>query len=337
MSLEQPQQQPRREDQPPDWIDKVVRLAATIGLNPVRVRWKLQRWHHDRRSSQQRRERRSEHIRYRHKTCTRCGAVNDRKETRCHSCGEKLSWRGWQVLRRAGLTAPELLSVSALLGMAFVLAYGRVAVAATDGSIFSLPGRVLVDFGGHFPPYLEAGQWWRWLTAIYLHGGIWHIGFNLYALTIVGPHVEQEYGHWTALGLFVMTGVLGNIGSWGAGLYGVGIGASGGLMGLIGVTIGHAHRGGTSADRLLRNAMIKWCAYVFVFGWLIGADNWAHLFGLIPGAAFGYAVAPQLLSRGTGRGIAFVISMAGVIATLVALVLILFAPALIGTPQITGF
>ena len=136
------------------------------------------------------REQRSEHIHYQHKTCDHCGAVQDRDASVCSRCGERLGRRGFQVLRRFGVVAPEWMSMSSLLGLAFVLAFARVGLASQGGfsDLFGFDARLLFVHGGNLAPALEAGEYWRLLTATFLHGGIVHLGFNLFALAVVRPN-----------------------------------------------------------------------------------------------------------------------------------------------------
>lgn len=312
-----------------DWVDRAARLARAVGLNPVRVRWKLENWRRRRTEAARRREQAVEHVGYQHKTCDVCGAVQDRDAATCTRCGAEMSRRGIQVLRRLGVFAPEWVSVSSALGVLFVAAFVRVVVASPGGmqAVLGADPGVLIAHGGHWPPSVAAGEYWRWLTACFLHAGLWHIGFNLMALAVVGPQVEALYGRLTMLFLFVVTGIGANIGSGLMGLSGVGIGASGGLMGLVGVAAGWGQREGTTAGRNVRNDMLKWTIYVVVFGFFIGADNWAHLYGFVLGAALGFAIRPATWKRRMLAPVKITASLAGVAATVLAVVLIVRPPA----------
>lgn len=305
---------------PPDddaWIEKVVGIAGSLGFNKMRLRWKLIRWQESRRKARRWREQRMAHIGYQHKTCQECGAVQDRSEAICTQCGAKLTRRALQVLQRIGLTTPEFLSMSTLLVLALIGVHLRVWLAAGSAA-FSLPGQLLVDFGGRYPPLLS-DEPWRMLTAIFLHAGLIHLGFNVLALATIGPRIEELYGRLTLLMLFVLTGTLANLGSVAAGMDGVGIGASGGIMGLVGAAAGHGQRVGTSYGRSLRNDMLKWAAYTVIFGFWIHADNAAHAFGFVAGAAFGYTVKPSAWNHpriGVVRAIGKLVGAAGAIAAL---------------------
>jgi len=294
------------DDDDDEWIEKVVKVAAALGMNPMRTRWKLRRWQERRRQNARRREQQVEHIRYAHKTCDVCGAVQDRDETVCSRCNAKLGRREVQVLRRIGLAMPVAISASTLVGVSLVAVYVRVLVAS-GGGLGAPPIDVLIHFGGHWPP-LVSEEPWRLLTSIFLHAGLWHLAFNMIAIAMVGPRVESAYGRGTLIFLLLATGILANVGSGLAGLAGVGVGASGGVMGLIGAMAGHGHRVGTWAGRALRNDMLKWSGYTILFGFFVHADNWAHLFGGLVGAAFGYAVSPERW-RATARVIAGVVGI----------------------------
>ena len=56
-----------------------------------------------------------------------------------------------------------------------------------------------------------AGQVWRLITPILLHASILHIGFNMYALFVIGPQLERFYGHKRFLLLYLITGFTGNV------------------------------------------------------------------------------------------------------------------------------
>ncbi|HEX3762193.1 MAG TPA: rhomboid family intramembrane serine protease [Kofleriaceae bacterium] len=306
---------------PADWsekmIEKAVSVAGALGMNRVRVRWKLIRWQEDRRRARRRREQWVTHVRYQHKTCPKCGHVQDRDEKVCTACSAALTGRRLQVLQRIGLTSPELLSMSTLIAIALLGVYLREWIAAGSG-LRSPSGTLLRDLGGHWSA-VTAAEPWRLVTSVFLHAGLWHLGFNLLAIATIGPRIEALYGRLTMLMLFVVTGVLANLGSDVMGLDGVGIGASGGVMGLVGVAVGYGQRLGTGAGRALRDDMLKWAAYTLVFGFWIHADNWAHGYGLVLGAGFGYAVRPEAWSHPRllpVRALGKLVGAAGAIAAL---------------------
>jgi len=305
----------------------VITIAGALGFDRLRMRWRLRRWSKSWHQMLRRSEQTVSHVRYQHKTCPACAAVADRDARVCASCGERLPSRAWQVLERVGVAAPSMLTTTTVLGALCVIAYLRLMAANHGGGVVSMRWQVLYAHGGNLTDAVAGGDWWRWGTAVLLHAGLWHLGFNLFALAIVGPHAEQRFGRLPVAALFMVTGVVGSAGSGWMGLPGVGIGASGAIMGLIGAVAASAHRDGTTAGRSLRGAMLKWAAYTMVFGFAVGADNWAHAFGFASGAAFGLAVRPAQLRRPRVRPIAAVGGAAGLAIALAATYAILVPPA----------
>lgn len=304
------------------WIEKVVNVAGHLGFNRMRLRWKLIRWQEKRRKAKNLAEQERLRVDYAHKTCGECGAIQDRDEKVCTACGKKLSSRTWQILGRMGLTAPRAISVSTLLAVAILVAYARVWVAQGGG--FGSPGgQLLVDFGGTWKPLMD-DEPWRLLTSVFLHAGLLHLAFNLLAIASIGPRIEEIYGRATMAGLFILTGVIASFGSISIrGLGGVGIGASGALMGLIGLAAGYGHRAGRGRGHGLRDDMLKWSAYTFLFGFAVGADNWAHLFGFLAGAAFGLGVRPAFWAKKALVPARILLGIVGAAGTIGALALIL--------------
>jgi len=315
----------------PDWIDKVAEWSRHVGMNPTRVRWKLIRWHEKRNRDRRRLEQKVDHIKYEHKTCDECGAVQDRDAKVCSSCGAKLATRTMHVLRRLGIIAPEALSLSTVLALVIMTAYARVWVAQ-GGGFHAPPGKLLIDFGADW--HLGYGdERWRLLTAAFLHMGFWHLAFNLIAIATVGPQVEEIWGRLAMLFLFVVTAVLGFVLSDAMQPNALTAGASGGVCGLIGAAAGYGQRLGTTRGKTIRNDMVKWFAYTIVFGFAIGANNWAHLGGAVAGAALGFAMPPAAWNRRALLPLRFVVKLAGVAATIAALAIILTRTP---TPPSTG-
>jgi rhomboid protease GluP len=308
-----------------DRIEWLVQVAGRLGMNQVRVRWKLIRLHQRWQRWQRRNEQSALHINYEHKTCPACGSVNDRDAATCARCSERLPSRRWQMLQRIGIVVPRALSVSTLLAVAILLVYAREMAAHPGGGYVSVDHEVLLRFGAVWPPLLQGGQWWRLSTAIFLHIGLLHLGSNLVALAQVGPLVEQTFGRARMIFLFMLTGVLGFLGSYWLGLDGVSAGASGALMGLIGAAAGWGQRDGTTIGRSVRNHMLKWGAYTMVFGYFIHANNSAHAAGFVAGALLGW-VTPSARQRRRSGGLTALFGILGTSTAVVTVALALFPP-----------
>jgi membrane associated rhomboid family serine protease len=314
-----------------DWIEPLVKLAGALGFNQVQLRWKLIRLGQRLQRSKRHVEVEAERIRYAHKVCRSCGGVIDRAERVCPACGARVSSRAVQLLGRIGLAVPHALSVSSLLGLAMAVIYARMILASGGGGLLSFPTDLLFRFGAHWPPAVWGGEPWRLGTSVFLHIGLWHLGFNLIALSQIGPVIEDLYGRARMLCWFMVTGVLANLGSEALGLAGVAAGASGAIMGLCGVAAGWGQRQGTTIGRDVRNRMLKWALYTLVFGWFIHADNGAHAAGFVAGAVLGYLLRPDSLRRPSLRPLGLALDLLGVAAAVLAVALTLLGPA--GPPR----
>jgi rhomboid protease GluP len=159
------------------------------------------------------------------------------------------------------------------------------------GSGFGDPSmQTLVDFGAKYAPYVfYRGEWWRLITAAYLHGGLLHILMNSWVLFDLGPQVNQAFGTPRFLSIYTVSSVTGFLAS----LYwspSVSIGASAGLCGLIGAMIAYGTRERSAFGSAIRRQYSQWVIYLVIFGLLPGfnVDNAAHLGGLAGGFVLAY-------------------------------------------------
>lgn len=165
--------------------------------------------------------------------------------------------------------------------------------------------RVLIQLGANVGPLVTTGEYWRLFTANFLHIGLMHIGFNLYALYILGTEVEMFYGPWRFLAIYLLTGLSGAIASY-AFTYGLSAGASTAVFGLIGTLFAFFTRnrdvfGEVSRTRLTN--LIVVVAMNVVLGLSITAiDNWGHIGGFIGGFVLGWLLCPfyQIEARSDG-------------------------------------
>jgi membrane associated rhomboid family serine protease len=298
-----------------DWIELVVRLGTSLGMNPVRIRWKLRTWQDRQKGRGQRVIAGARAVGRDHKICPACKGINGSTEKVCVHCGARLRGRvgemAARILRRFNLG----LGAETILVGVFILAYTLVVTRGGASTIWSLDATDLVRAGGNFHsvdpgvawsqvawnlrPTLE-GQYFRLLTYAFLHGGILHLGFNCLALLIVTPAARDVYGGSRALVAFVGTAILAGAFSlaWAVLTHRdlVSIGASGGISGLIGLMAVWGHLDRTRAGIAVRNAMLRWVLYTFVFGFVAGTDHAAHVGGLVGGALLAMAL-PTLPRR----------------------------------------
>jgi rhomboid protease GluP len=134
---------------------------------------------------------------------------------------------------------------------------------------------------------LQDHQWWRLVTAMFLHGGLLHIGLNMMSLMQLGPALEELYGSARYFFLYVFTGAFGFLASALTGHFS--LGASGALLGLVGAMLAITSKRGGSFMRDLRSRLITSVVILFAVGFM-GAfriDNAAHLGGLAAGFVIG--------------------------------------------------
>lgn len=153
-------------------------------------------------------------------------------------------------------------------------------------SLGGVNGEVLQRFGASLPLGYDLQQPWRLVMAVFLHGSLLHIGFNMWVLMDIGPQIEELYGSARYFFIYVLTGVGGYLLSSFSGHFSVG--GSGALLGLIGVLLAITTGRRSAGMRMLRQQIIRWLIYILVWGLLFpGIDNMAHLGGLATGFILG--------------------------------------------------
>ncbi|HEX8881356.1 MAG TPA: rhomboid family intramembrane serine protease [Candidatus Acidoferrum sp.] len=230
------------------------------------------------------------------KLCPVCGALVGVKATRCHQCGANLRFSLALLSRKlSGLFGDNEAPVTTVLLIANILMFGvsylALSAAGRGGGLsilWGLGGEAQYRLGMSIPlPYLLAtNEWWRLVTAMFLHGGLIHIGFNMMALMQLGPALEELYGSARYFFLYVVTGAFGFLASAAVGHFS--IGASGALLGLVGLMLAITSKRGGTYMRELRSRLISSVAILFVLGFMgMGIDNWAHGGGLAAGFLLG--------------------------------------------------
>ncbi len=155
----------------------------------------------------------------------------------------------------------------------------------------STNSQVLVALGANYPPaVLGQGEWWRLLTCMFLHIGIFHLLLNGWALYQLGSLFELAVGSRDMVLVYFVSGVLGSVAS----LFftqGLSAGASGAIFGLLGAMIAFLLR---RRDRLtppaksLLGQLVVWAGINVFIGFSVpGIDNAAHLGGCAAGFLLG--------------------------------------------------
>lgn len=280
-------------------LDDILRL---LGTNRTRVQWKLRAW--------------------------KRGWERRKASLANRTSAPKATQRARRLVGL--LWADGTPVVASVLVLANVLAYALVLVWQSRVGLASSRNLsphtyALWRFGSEFSPdILGKGQWWRLITATFLHGGLLHIAMNMLSLWSVATYLEETLGKAKTLALYFLLGATGSLFSlwWHTRSGGVGnsVGASGAICGLIGVAVGFSMRH-RNAARHLQTHYIGWAMWIVIIGlsnWNI--DNAGHVGGFVPGFLLGLVVRRR---RSTGTlahrlWIAgAVLAVAGVIASFI--------------------
>jgi rhomboid protease GluP len=182
-----------------------------------------------------------------------------------------------------------LIAVNVLVFLAMVLG---------SAGLWDTPGDVQLAWGANFGPATQDGEWWRLGSAMFIHFGMLHLAFNMWALWDGGHLVERMYGHLRFAMLYLASGLVGNLLSLVVqGNEAVSGGASGAIFGVYGallVFLWHARRSlHVEEFRWLFWGALAFSSISIALGFLIpGIDNSAHIGGFVTGVASGVLLAP---------------------------------------------
>lgn len=155
---------------------------------------------------------------------------------------------------------------------------------------------VLDKFGALFGPLVAEGQYWRLLTAIFLHIGFVHIVFNSLGLFVFGTAFERTSGPVRMAVVYIGAGLAGSALSYLANPAVRSAGASGAIFGVLGALAVYLFVNRQEFGRLGQREIttVLFLAAINLLNGLTapGVDNWAHVGGLVAGAALGLAIMP---------------------------------------------
>ena len=182
----------------------------------------------------------------------------------------------------------------------FPLTYGIIALctaayllsALVSGSFIDIDLRALVAIGALYGPLTVLhGEWWRLLSAMFLHGGMTHLLMNMVSLYIVGRGVELYFSKTAYLAIYLFSGIIGGLVSSAIHPLSVGVGASGAIFGIFGALAGFfiVHRKVLAEHSRM---FMKDFAVILGLNFLLGMgvasiDMSAHIAGLVVGMVGG--------------------------------------------------
>ena len=151
--------------------------------------------------------------------CPACGALVGISATRCHVCGANLRFglAAWSkgLSEFFGGHAPVTTALLILNVIVFAVEIMGTMHAGKMGGLSILWGmdaETLYRLGACYGPAIFVGhEWYRLVTAMFLHGGLIHIGFNMIVLLDIGPMVEEVYGSARYFFLYMVMGIAGYV------------------------------------------------------------------------------------------------------------------------------
>jgi rhomboid protease GluP len=235
--------------------------------------------------------------------CPQCRAFISRADKICPYCEFQLgpvAKAPADVARALGNLLPESGQTTTYIIAVNFFLYLATGLFSTQnvrgGSFMDIDMTTLFIFGAKEQSYIFRGEWWRLITAGFLHGGMLHIFMNSVGLYQLGELIEETVGPGKLLVVYVFSTITGFFLSavWSNSLS---VGASAGVFGLIGAAIGAGINERGWFGRHLRAYFIRFAIFAFFSSFLIrGVDHFAHLGGLLGGAGAAYLITLPMFS-----------------------------------------
>ncbi|NFR88083.1 MULTISPECIES: rhomboid family intramembrane serine protease [unclassified Clostridium] len=160
--------------------------------------------------------------------------------------------------------------------------------AFISGNILSININVLINFGAKYNPLIYQGEIWRLITCAFLHGGITHLLFNMYALYILGPQVEKIFGIKKYLSIYFISAITSSLLGVVLNENSVSVGASGAIFGLLGAILAFSIKERHKVEKEYILNLIGIIILNLIIGFNISnIDNLGHIGGFIGGLIMG--------------------------------------------------
>ncbi len=171
------------------------------------------------------------------------------------------------------------------------VAYFAIAVAYGVSPI-QPDGQDLQNLGALYGPLVFEGEWWRILTATFVHIGFLHLFVNMWCLWNLGNAAERMFGNFTFLVIYLLSGVGGCLASlaWHPSV--LSAGASGAVFGIAGALVSMLYFGHIQVPQQVVRNLLSSLAFFLGFNLLLGSvvmriDNAGHIGGLLVGLGLG--------------------------------------------------
>jgi rhomboid protease GluP len=213
----------------------------------------------------------------------------------CSACGNPAGKRASKLFTRA---LREHAGTVSLLGVNIAVFFGMMV---STGNILQFSASSLLLWGGDFGPATISGEYWRLVTASFVHAGVLHIAVNTWCLYALGPVCERVFGRLQTVAIYLLTGTAGLLLSLAHDPRRLAVGASGAIFGIAGAVVAGAKFGELSLSSAQKKTLIYIVLIFFVISFAgggpnSGIDNMAHIGGFISGLLMGFP-----LGRLTGK------------------------------------
>jgi len=208
--------------------------------------------------------------------------------------GFEQRWEARRIFERGLLAATPRIWVTPTIVGANIAVY--LTLAVVSGHFWAMDPPHLIAWGANSGPLTLSGQWWRLLTAAFLHVSVLHIGINLWAFWNIGRLTERLYGNRLFLGVYLACAVLSSLGTLAWDSAHVEVGASGAIFGVFGAFLAYLSLRRTHVPlSIVRAHWLSTALFVLfslINGFLQnGIDNAVHVCGLASGFVLGWLMA----------------------------------------------
>ena len=223
--------------------------------------------------------------------CLKCGSelpVNEEgiAPVLCDRCAGHATSRA-----RRGLNTGTMRDYPATTLLTAINVVVYAAMLLTGGGLLGFSGQQLVKWGGNYGPLTIGGEYWRLVTAGFVHANFLHIAFNMWCLWSLGQLSERLFGRWQTVGIYLLTGVGGSLLSIGYNPGRLEVGASGAIFGIAGALLAGIKFGNLAISAGERRSIVSSMIFFIILNFSLGmggnVDNMCHLGGFLTGLLIG--------------------------------------------------
>ncbi|MDB5800538.1 MAG: rhomboid family intrarane serine protease [Rhodocyclales bacterium] len=225
--------------------------------------------------------------------------------------------------------APRASTTYALIIINIVVWLAMVMLGV--GLLQANPEKLLL-WGGNAASEVQRGEWWRLLTAIFIHGGFLHLFMNMLGLYATGITVERIYGRRSFLLIYFGSGLLGSAMSLHfSAQYSVSVGASGAIFGVAGALLVAVFQHRDKLPKAFSKQTLSGMGFFIVYSLMQGMmhrgiDNAAHVGGLIGGCLLAVTLPERFDMTGFKEALAKRFPIAALLISLMVIGVAVLAP-----------